>query len=211
MNLLKVLTGAAVAIALIITLVIRSGKKAISSDTRSSENSTSAASSTVPHSSTPYVVTDVFRNLRQKVLSLRPDQIGLNRDPAHPVWGALMETGYDKAAVTLVTLGDGTVSLYSSNGGGMIGVGGQAGPRKAGEEYLRFAVGFVSRCSPTTTFPLPEVGRTRFYLLTFDGTVTVEASEADLGNNRLPLSSLFFKAQEVITQARLAEQQRGGK
>jgi hypothetical protein len=105
-------------------------------------------------------------------------------------------------------LGDGTVSLYFSNGGGIIGAGQHEGPRKACEALLAFAPEFIFSAKPTRAFPLP--GHTRFYFVSFDGVLTVEAKEEDLGNNRLPLSPLFHKAHEVITAARLADESQRG-
>jgi hypothetical protein len=60
---------------------------------------------------------------------------------------------------------------------------------------------------PTRDFPLPKEGNIRFYFLTFDCILTVEANEDDLGGNRLPLSPLYSKAHEVITRARLVDEQ----
>jgi len=150
-----------------------------------------------------YKTGGVYLDLRQQVLSLDPAKIGLTATSANAVWGVLMETGYKGAVATLVALGDGTLSLYFSNGGGIIGVGQHEGPRKASQALLAFAPRFIEHASPTTVFPLPTEGQTRFYFLCFDGARTAEAKEEDLGNNNLPLSPLFHKAHEVITAARL--------
>jgi hypothetical protein len=158
--------------------------------------------------STPkgYKPTGAYLDLRQQVLSFDPVKIGLASSSSNPMRGVLMETGYPEAVATLVTLGDGTVSLYFSSGGGIIGVGQHEGPRKAGEAFIAFAPRFISYAKPTRVFPLPTEGHTRFYFLCFDGVLTVEAKEDDLGNNRLPLSPLFHKAHEVITAARLVNE-----
>ncbi len=155
-----------------------------------------------------YKTAEIYQNLRQQVLTLDPEKIGLTPKNSKGVWGVLMESGYPEAVATLVTLADGTVSLYFSNGGGIIGVGQHEGPRKACEEFLSFAPEFLAQTTPTTEFPLPIKGHTRFYFLTFDGIFTAEAKEDDLENNRLPLSPLFYKAHEVITQARIVDEKR---
>jgi len=161
---------------------------------------------------TKYNMIGAYPDLRQQVLSLDPATIGLASPSSNPVWGVVMETGYPEAVATLVTLGDGTVSLYFSNGGGIIGAGQHEGPRKACEVLLAFAPKFISHAKPTRVFPLPAEGHTRFYILCFDAVLTAEAKEEDLGNNRLPLSPLFHKAHEVITAARLVdESQRGNR
>jgi hypothetical protein len=155
-----------------------------------------------------YKTADIYRDLRQQVFAIDPGKIGLAPAGSNKVWGVLMETGYPKAVATLVTIADGTVSLYFSNGGGIIGVGQHEGPRKACKEFLSFSQKFFEQAAPTKTFPLPKQGNTRFYFLTFNGIRTVEFKEDDLGNNRLPLSPLFHKAHAVITQARIVDEKR---
>lgn len=61
---------------------------------------------------------DVYSGLRDQILSAKPSDIGVSPTSELPVvWGVLMETGYPEAVVTLVSLGDNTMSLYFSNGG----------------------------------------------------------------------------------------------
>ncbi len=155
-----------------------------------------------------YELADVYRDLRQQVLIAPPEKIGFTPTADNKLWGLLMETGYPEAVVTLVAIADGTVSLYFSNGGGIIGIGEHENARKASNDLLAAAPKFIVQASLTKDFPLPSEGHARFYFLTSDGTYTVEAKEDDLGYNRSPLSSLFYKAQELITQARIVEQNR---
>jgi len=155
-----------------------------------------------------YKTADIYRDLRQQVFTLDPGKIGLTPASSNQVWGVVMETGYPKAVATLVTISDGTVSLYFSNGGAMIGAGQHEGPRNACKAFLALSQGYLEQASPTKTFPLPKQGYTRFYFLTFQGIHTAEFKEDDLGNNRLPLSPLFHKAHEVITQVRIVDEKR---
>jgi len=155
-----------------------------------------------------YKTADIYRDLRQQVFSIDPSKIGVPPSSAsNSVWGVVMETGYPEAVATLVALADGTVSLYFSNGGGIIGVGQHEGPRKASTELLTASKEFLSQVALTKTFPLPSQGNTRFYFLTSGGVLTTESKEDDLGNNRLPLSPLFHKAQEVIAQTRMVDEE----
>lgn len=154
-----------------------------------------------------YNIADTYRDLRSQVLRIDPAKMGLQRTGSNQAEGVLMEIGYPGVIVTLVTLADGTVSLYFSTGGGIIGAGQHEGPQKASESFLAFAQGFLGHAAPTRDFPLPKEGNIRFYFLTFHCILTVEASENDLGGNRLPLSPLFHKAHEVITRARLVDEQ----
>jgi hypothetical protein len=156
----------------------------------------------------PRKIADMYVTLRNLALTLDPAQIDFKPDPSNPIFGVLMETGYKDAVVTLSAIGDGSVSLYFSNGGGIIGLGQHEGPRNACFAFLSDARQFISHLRRTKEFPLPQTGDTTFYFLTINGVLTLSAKEADLGNNRLPLSPLFHKGQEVITEARLVDEKR---
>ena len=157
-----------------------------------------------------YKTAEIYRDLRQRVLTFDPAAIGFKPTETGRIWGFLMEIGLPKAVATLVVLADGTVSLYFSNGGGLIGLGQHEVVRKAGLALLAEAPGFLAYTRSTKEFPLPQKGYTRFYFLTLDGAFTAEAPEEELGNGRVPLSPLFFKAHEVITQARLVHEKLHG-
>jgi hypothetical protein len=153
-------------------------------------------------------VADKFVELRNMALSLNPGQVGLQPDAAHPVFGVLMETVHDDTFVTLVAIGEGSVSLYFSNGGGIIGLGEYDEPRKACFSLLSFAQEFISHFQPAKEYPLPADGYISFYFLTIHGVLTATAKQSDLENKRIPLSPLFYKAQEVITGARRVDEKR---
>ena len=155
-----------------------------------------------------YKLAKVYTDLRQMVFGVTPNELGLTTSKFPRVWGVLMETGYKDAVATLVSLGDGTVSLYFSNGGGYIGLGQHPGPREASDALIVDASNFISQASLVKSYPLPSEGNTRFYFMTFDGIYSVEVKENDLGNNKLPLSPLFMKAQDVITQLRVWDEKR---
>lgn len=142
------------------------------------------------------------------VLSTKPDSIGVRLRDTNQVWGILMETGYSKAVASLVALADGTVSLYFSSGGGIIGLGPHAGPKRAAEALLAASQQFSVQMHSTKSYPLPKPSYTRFYLLTGNGALTAEVKEDDLGNNRHPLSPLFYKGQELISEIRVVDQER---
>lgn len=156
----------------------------------------------------PRKIADIYAILRNKALSLDPVQIGLTPDQANPIFGVLMETGDKDTVMTLSAIGDGSVSLYFSNGGGIIGIGQYEEPRKACLSFLSYARQFTSQLRPVKEFPLPQKGDVTFYFLTINGVLMAGAKESDLGNKRVPLSPLFHKAHEVITQARLVDEKR---
>lgn len=151
-----------------------------------------------------YNLAENFLLLRDMVFSTRPDAIGLVR-PAQPedVWGVVMESGNPEAVSTLVAFADGSVSLYFSNGGGLIGMGSHEGPQRSAHALLAMAPGFRKDFQPANRFPLPQKSRVSFYLFTYAGMLSAEAGEEALANGNHPLSPLFHKAHEVINAVRL--------
>lgn len=152
-------------------------------------------------------VAEVYMGLRNQILTLEPAQIDLV-DKGNQVFAILMETGYEQAVVTLSVVADGTVSLYFSHGGGILGLGGHEGPQKAGLEFIAFAKEYLSYAQPTNQHPLPDTGETVFYFITANGVLNSKAKEKDLGNNKNKFSPLFHKGHEVISEARLVEEKR---
>ena len=147
--------------------------------------------------------TQTVRALREQALGVGAAELGLvaTTGRAH-VWGVLMETGYPEGVATLVALGDGTSSLYFSNGGGIIGGGEHARVRAASDRFLTTAEAYVTEFTNADATPFPGVGRVRFYVRTFEGTLTAEASEDDLGEQRHALSPLFHSGHAVIAAMR---------
>ncbi|MGH7356315.1 MAG: hypothetical protein ACRELS_17295 [Candidatus Rokuibacteriota bacterium] len=95
-----------------------------------------------------------------------------------------METGYPTAVATLVALADGTASLYFSNGGGVIGARQAEAPARAARQVVSTASGHLSLLAPAAQQPLPRRGHTRFYVLTAQGLLTAEATDAELKEKR---------------------------
>jgi len=123
----------------------------------------------------------------------------------------MLEAGYSKAVASLVAVADGTVSLYFSNGGGIIGLGPHPCPQRVGKELIALAQQFVAQASPTTSFPLPQSGITSFYLLCGTGVLVAEAKTDDLGRGHHRLSQLFHKGQELISEIRVIEEKRSAR
>jgi hypothetical protein len=146
----------------------------------------------------------IYSDLRTQALTGSPAAFGLDPAPPNaPAWGVLMETGYPEGTATLLSLSDGSASLYFSGGGGVIGGSGHESVRRVATAFVRMAGEQQPSMSPTTTFPLPRADRTVFYVLTDSGVFTTEAEERALGEERHGLSPLFYAGQDVITQLRL--------
>ncbi len=151
---------------------------------------------------------DAVDELRQKVFELDPGDLGLSPDTfGHPVWGMVMETGFDDGSFTLVTLADGTTSLYFSTGNGVIGAGQHQAVRDAVGHYLSGAQYFFDKASPVDDTPRPVSGKVIFYFLGFEGISAYEAPEQKLGIGADDLSNLFYAAHGVIDEIRKTEEQ----
>lgn len=121
-------------------------------------------------------------------------------------WGVVMDMGLPNGTATMIAVADGTVSMYTSAGGGIIGVGPHEGPKRVAAELLQFAPSFFAHCQATTEFPLPKPGSTCFYLMGSKATMTAEAASQALGSGQHVLSPLFLKCHELLTQIRLVDQ-----
>ena len=150
---------------------------------------------------------EMVASLRQMVLSLKSGDIGISASTfPHEVWGILMETGYDSGAFTLAVLADGTVSLYFSTGGGVIGAGEHESVRRPAGSFIGLTNRYVSEAKPSKTQPLPSEGQTIFDFLTNSGIRSYSAKEMDLGEGRDKLSELFHSGHAVIAEVRKTQQ-----
>jgi hypothetical protein len=147
------------------------------------------------------VLAEPYKHLRAQALQLNAAEVG----SADPTFGVLMETGYPEAVLSLLALANGTASLYFSNGGGIIGSGQREGPAVAARSLVAFAAHNLGYLAETADYPLPQPGRTRFYVLTANGVVSADAPECEFGENRHVLSPLFYAAQGLITEIRTTD------
>ncbi len=117
---------------------------------------------------------------------------------------AAMEIGTKNAIATIVAIADGTVSMYVSTGGGVIGAGGHAVVRAAADRFRDVTADSRGLLQSTTDFPLPELGQVRFQARTGDGAWTGVATEEALRSGRHPLSALYAAGQDLLTEIRLS-------
>ncbi len=151
----------------------------------------------------------IIKDMRERIFALNSAEVGISPSSEHPnIWGVLMETGYPEALATLVSLADGTTSLYLGHGGGIIGGGEHDSVRRATMAFISDAERYIDKLTSTKTYPLPDVGRVKFYVLTFNGILTADVEENDLGEGRHELSKLFFTGHKVLTELRHIDEQR---
>jgi len=143
-----------------------------------------------------------MKQLRDKLLTSSAKEVGLSgKDAKAKVWGVLMEIALPNGVATLVSVRDGTASLYTSTGGGILG--GYSAQKEA-KRFVAEAEKHLASMKPTKSFPYPEVGRIKFYVLTPNGVYTAEAGENEVQDAGHSLFPLFTAANEVLTALRTA-------
>jgi hypothetical protein len=146
---------------------------------------------------------EAIRQLREQAFRITATDLDLAPTAARPhVWGVIMELGYPTGIATLQTFAEGTTSLYFSNGGGVIGAGEHAAVRDAAETLLNVVEAHVAEFGYVDATPTPRIGRVRFSVRTFEGTLGAEVMESELDGKHHPLSSVFVAGHAVITAIR---------
>ena len=152
-----------------------------------------------------YEPAEIYLRLRNQIFSVTKDQSRSLLPPSSPLLAVLMESGSPEAVITLVAVADGTVSLYVSNGGGIVGLGQHEAVRNTAFDFLSLASQYISKAVPAKDYPLPSKGYTTFYFLTSNGVFVATAKEKDFENKQHPL---FLKGHAVIAQARRVDEKR---
>lgn len=151
---------------------------------------------------TEYEQTEEFHSLRQHALTAATRHVDNDRE----VLGLLMETGTPDAVASLSVLADGSVNLFFSNGGGIIGADDHQQIRDEALSLLDATKAFLGEMAATDQFPLPEQGSTRFYAMTHHGIHTVEGLESDMDYEKHHLSPLFYQAHRLISFIRMVDE-----
>jgi hypothetical protein len=147
---------------------------------------------------------NTYDGLRSAAMNMTPKELNLELSQSEVApYGVLMELSFPNAVVTLASFATGDASLYFSTGGGVIGGVGHANVRTAAQAFVKSSISYLAKMQPTNEYPAPSRGMTRFYVLTTQGILTKELSEAELGSGKADFSALFFAGQDVITQLRL--------
>jgi len=110
-------------------------------------------------------------DLRQAVLS-REVLAGRPPGASGQMLCALMDWGVGNGVATLAAFDDGTVSLYTSAGGGVIGAGSRAAVRAAAEAFRSEVEKVRARFVPATAYALPGTGSAIFWAVAADQTWT---------------------------------------
>lgn len=147
----------------------------------------------------PTALEIAYEHLRAEAFSLSPKVSDVSLETHSKPYCAIMEIGFPGAIATLITSLEGTAKLYFSNGSGKAGQASQTKIRDAALDFIDQAQKYISVLHPVDSFPLPQIGYVRFYVLTLDGVYSAEVSERQLQNSESCLTFLYQYGYAVIT------------
>jgi hypothetical protein len=151
---------------------------------------------------------DAKVDLRARLISSSPADFKLKPTSELPrVWAALMEIGVPKGAASIVAVADGSASMYTSVGGGLIGAGEHPSSREAAMRFLRTVESLLELMPVASDLALPQPGEYALVALTHDGTRwRVAAAEKNVQDETHPLFAAFDAGQDLITAMRLLQE-----
>jgi hypothetical protein len=147
--------------------------------------------------------------MREHVLAATAAEFGLS-PLSRGVWGVLMELGSPEGWATVVALSDGSASLYTSAGGGVIGGRSHERVAEAARDFCAAANELAGGLQVATTFPPPTSGRIVFHVLTVDGVRSIDEAESRLRSGSSRLTPLYHGGHDVITELRSVAPAPGG-
>jgi len=149
-----------------------------------------------------YEISEAYAGLRNLVFQLSSDRPGSGTPCELTAVAVMMEFTRPKAVVTLVAVADGTASLYFSSGGGVIGSGESESVRTVALDFIDVAARTGEAMTQAISYPLPQQGFVRFYIIASNNVSTVEVFEDSLRADADDLSRLFRKGHELISVIR---------
>jgi hypothetical protein len=155
-------------------------------------------------------VADMYRSLRGRLFLTDPKTLGLSSDGEERFWGMMVDIGIENGVATLVVLRDGSISLYLSNGGGVIGLGQHDALHEKAAKILELAESFSLEGPEAERDTLPSEGFTRFNFLGYNGVRAVEEDDQELEDGAHALSPLYNAAHDLLAAAEDMEEKRAG-
>ena len=145
----------------------------------------------------------MMKELRTMFLSASAASLGVKPTAEYPrVFGVAMDWPIGEEIATIVSLVDGTASLYTTSTFGIIGGIEHAPVRAAARRFVKAANKYSADGSRTSRHPYAAKDKIRFYLLGFNGLRTFEAPMAPIHAGKAKYSDLFDEGQRVLTELR---------
>ncbi len=153
----------------------------------------------------------MYRSLRGRLFLTDPKTLGLSPSEDERFWGLVVDIGVETGVATLVVLRDGTISLYFSNGGGLIGLGQHDEMHEKADRLLSLAEDFSLEGPEAEKDTLPSEDATRFNFLGFNGARAMEEPDEALELDDHPLHPLWEAAHDIIAAAQAIDDKRVGR
>lgn len=147
-------------------------------------------------------------DLRAKVFETAPAEIGLRPDGGRHVWGVVVDVARSSGVASLVSLVDGTTSLYDTVHGGVVGGGSHEAVASASVALVFGAETQLALLAPTDDRAVPEAPNVRIWVLTYAGVLMGEAPAGALEDRHHPLFRLYYGAEEVLKALRALQPRR---
>ncbi|NLX26088.1 MAG: hypothetical protein GXY61_09060 [Lentisphaerae bacterium] len=142
--------------------------------------------------------------LRRMILATPAGDLSFTPDNEFPkVYGVLTDWRIGERVATIMSLRDGTASLYTTEKFGIIGGQGHESVRQAAVRYVKTAEQFAKTGTPVTEFAYPKNGQVFYYLLAYDSVQLVTGDMTAIERGSDPTRPLFAAAQDVLTELRL--------
>ena len=144
------------------------------------------------------------RDLRNMFLTTSAEQIGIQRSKEYPrVWGVAVDWPIGEHIATIISLANGSASVYTTGTFGIIGGIGHEAVGAAATKVIKPAERHFDDSTPTQDFSYPTHDRVRFFFTTFSGVRVIDTDWASLSERRSKYFELFDAAQHVLTQLRM--------
>jgi hypothetical protein len=151
----------------------------------------------------PTMSDNPYLGLRTMALSIEPASIGVAATAELPhVFGVVMDMGMNGGTATILAFADGTVSMYTSGGGGTIGAGEHEQIRAVAHTLLLVAEANLDAFDSATPDALPAANLNQITVLTYDGPLRATAASDDFGYDRVAGGPVFRAVHDVIAKLR---------
>lgn len=115
----------------------------------------------------------------------------------------ILDWGQANGTATIAAMADGTTSLYTSTGGGVIGAGAHAPVRAANRRLMQVANDHLDEFAPATAAPVPDRDRLAIVIRTANGLRRAEVTYEELKGSLAPGQAVFDAANDVMTAVRV--------
>lgn len=148
---------------------------------------------------------DVYLDMRRMALDFDANVIGAHPSADMPhVWAVIVDWGVGAGSATFVALADGTSSMYTSSGGGIVGAGGHENVRAANRALLLAAEAAYDHLAPVGVAALPDPKRITYWVRTYNG-MRMASHPNDAARREPWLNALGDAFQNFVGAMRIAE------